>query len=177
MIKLCRQEGLETVNIVRKDEYVKDLRESYGEKYVLNQESPTFLKDLEPILKDTQATILFECLGGDLPGDIFAKMVSKSWMIVYGSLTKKRSTFDAYDFRWNDKNITSFILNRWIVSLEPEVRQQQFQRVADDLQNNQGHIFGSQIVKEVPLEDWKEAMEESEKLASEGKFIIKCHRN
>jgi len=58
--------------------------------------------------------VLLECLGGDLPGDIFAKMVPKSWMVVYGGLTKQRPTFDAYDFRWGDKNITSFVLYRWL---------------------------------------------------------------
>ena len=39
-----------------------------------------------------------------------------------------------------------------------------------------GAIFGSKIVKEVDLEQWEEAIDESEKVASDGKYLIKCKR-
>jgi hypothetical protein len=37
-----------------------------------------------------------------------------------------------------------------------------------------GKIFGSSIVKEVELDKWQEAIGDSEKEASNGKYLIKC---
>lgn len=76
------------MNIVRKEENVRDLKENFGAKYVLNQDSPTFLQELEQVIAEVKPTVLFECVGGDLAGDIFLRMPAKSSMVVYGNLTK-----------------------------------------------------------------------------------------
>jgi hypothetical protein len=62
---------------------------------------------------------------------------------------------------------------RWVSSLSLEERRKWFKFVADDL-SNKGGVFRSQIIKEVPLTEWKEAIAESEKDASQGKYLIKC---
>ena len=64
---------------------------------------------------------------------------------------------------------------RWVSSLPLDERRKWFDYVADDLYNG-GKIFGSRIANEVPLEDWKSAIGESEKVASEGKYLIRCKR-
>ena len=64
---------------------------------------------------------------------------------------------------------------RWVCSLPYEERRKWFDYVADDLKNG-GAIFGSRIVKEVPLEEWEAAIPDSEKSASEGKYLISCKR-
>lgn len=72
-------------------------------------------------------------------------------MVVYGTLTGVNPSFDAYDLRWSDKNITSFVLYRWLASLTPEVRESWFKLVVDDLQHKDGAVFGSTVIKEVEL--------------------------
>ena len=119
--------------------------------------------------------MLFECVGGELPGKVFAKMPPKSTMVVYGNLSKQNPSFDSYDFRWGDKNITSLILFRYISAIPAEERQKCFKLVTEDLASG-GAIFGSRIVKEVLLDEWEAAIPESEKVASEGKYLICCKR-
>jgi len=46
LIRLCQKEGMETINIVRKEDQIAYLKENYGAKYVLNQESPSFHQDI-----------------------------------------------------------------------------------------------------------------------------------
>lgn len=62
---------------------------------------------------------------------------------------------------------------RWVCSLTEEERKRWFSVVADDLATG-GKIFGSHIVKTMPLSQWQEAIKESEKDASTGKYLIKC---
>lgn len=119
--------------------------------------------------------MLFECVGGDLCGKVFKLMPPKSTMVVYGNLTRKDPTFESTDFRWNDKNITSLVLFRWLAQLTSEERQKWFKQVVDDIQSG-AKIFGTKVIKEVPLEEWKTAMEESEKVAGEGKILLNCRR-
>lgn len=64
---------------------------------------------------------------------------------------------------------------RWVSSLSLEERRKWFDYVADDLYYG-GKIFGSKIANEVNLECWREAIVDSEKVASEGKYLICCKR-
>ena len=73
---------------------MKDLTENFGAKYVLNQDSPSFFEDLQKLIDELKATVLFECVGGDLPGEIFKRMPAKSHMVVYGNLSKQKVSFE-----------------------------------------------------------------------------------
>jgi len=66
-LRLAQQEGIETINIVRKEEQVKQLKEEYGAKYVLNQSLDSFADDLKKMVDEVQPTTLFEYVGGKLP--------------------------------------------------------------------------------------------------------------
>ena len=112
------------------------------------------MEDLKKVIEEVQPTLLFECVGGDLAGDIFKLMPAKSIMVVYGNLTKQKTTFEPQEFHWADKQIVGLMMFRWVSSLPLEERRKWFDYVADDLYNG-GKIFGSNIAKEVTLEEWK----------------------
>ena len=65
------------------------------------------------------------------------------------------------------------MMYRWVTSLTKEDRKYWFDYVAEDLYNG-GNFFGSKIAKEVILGDWKEFIKESEGVASQGKYLVKC---
>jgi len=104
---------IKIINIVRKEEGVKELKEDYKQEYVFNSENPSFWKDLQDAIKEVGPTILYEYLGGDLPGKIFKMMPPASWMLCIGNLTDSPTTFDSNDLRWNGKNITSMAMPRY----------------------------------------------------------------
>ena len=65
---------METVSVVRKDIHIKELKEELGAKHVFNQTSEGFMEDMAKVCAEIKPTIMFECLGGDLSGNIFSKM-------------------------------------------------------------------------------------------------------
>ena len=72
--KICQQDGIALVNIVRKPEQEALLR-GIGASYVCNMTSPTFMADLTDALAATGATIAFDATGGGtLAGQILAAM-------------------------------------------------------------------------------------------------------
>ena len=74
LVKLCSEEGIGLVNIVRSDSQVK-LLQDMGARHVLNSTSPTFEVDLVDALVQTRATLCFDALsGGSVTGIILDSM-------------------------------------------------------------------------------------------------------
>ena len=94
-------------------------------------------------------------------------------MVVYGNLTKQKISFDPVEFHWSDKQIVGLMMFRWVCSLSEEERVGWFKEVATDIANG-GKIFGSKVVKKMPLKEWRAALDQSEKEASHGKYVIDC---
>ena len=67
LVKICIADGVQLVNIVRKDEHV-ELLTSLGAKYVCNSSDANFKESLVDAIKATNATLAFDATGGgDLP--------------------------------------------------------------------------------------------------------------
>jgi NADPH2:quinone reductase len=95
LVRVCREDKVPLVNIVRKAEHEKILRD-LGAEHVLNSSAPSFMQDLTKALVDTGATLAFDAIGGGkLAGQILtcmeaalsakAKVYSR-----YGSTTHKQ---------------------------------------------------------------------------------------
>jgi NADPH:quinone reductase len=63
LVRLCNEDGIGLVNIVRKPEQVA-LLDGMGAKHVCNASAPTFMDDLTGALVETGATIAFDAIGG-----------------------------------------------------------------------------------------------------------------
>ncbi len=95
LVKLCIQDDVPLVNIVRRDEHGELLR-GLGAKHVCNSSASSFRKDLTQALVETGATLGFDATGGgDLAGQILTCMEiaasrdSKEFTR-YGSTTHKQ---------------------------------------------------------------------------------------
>ena len=72
--RICIEDGIALVNIVRKPDQAALLREQ-GAKHVLDSSQPTFMQDLVRALTETGATIGFDATGGGrLAGQILSAM-------------------------------------------------------------------------------------------------------
>jgi NADPH:quinone reductase len=107
--RICQQDGIALVNIVRKPEQAALLR-GIGAKYVCDQSQPGFLNDLTNALAETGATVAFDATGGGkLAGQILACMEvalnrnAKEYSR-YGSTTHKQ----VYLYGGLDTNPTEF---------------------------------------------------------------------
>ena len=92
--KICQQDNVELVNIVRKPEQEKILRD-IGAKHVVNSSSDNFLNDLTAALTETGATLAFDATGGgELASQILTAMeralMADGQFSGYGSSTHKQ---------------------------------------------------------------------------------------
>jgi NADPH2:quinone reductase len=88
LVKLCVEDGVPLVNIVRKPEQEEILR-SLGAVHVCNSASPTFMPDLIEALKATSATLAFDATGGGK----LASQILTGMEVAANSTTQGYSTY------------------------------------------------------------------------------------
>jgi NADPH:quinone reductase-like Zn-dependent oxidoreductase len=74
LVRICRDDGVPLVNVVRRSEQAATLRE-LGATHVCDTSAPTFAADLASALGATGATLAFDAIGGGkLAGQLLAAM-------------------------------------------------------------------------------------------------------
>jgi NADPH2:quinone reductase len=161
LVKICLEDGVPLVNIVRRAEQVDALRK-IGATHVCNSAAPTFMDDLTEALAATGATIAFDAVGGGrLAGQILTAMeaalnrTAKEYSR-YGSTTHKQ----VYIYGGLDRGPTDFtrtfgqawgmggwLLTPFLQKIGPEAAQKLRERVAAEIKTT----FASTYAKEVSL--------------------------
>lgn len=86
-MKICQSMNLPLINIVRKEEQVRILKDEYGAEHVLNLTDDDFDEKFKALAKELKATVAIDCIGGNFPAQLLEGMPPKSTVVFYGSLT------------------------------------------------------------------------------------------
>ncbi|MFQ3185619.1 MAG: NADPH2:quinone reductase [Marinomonas primoryensis] len=159
--RVCIADGVDLINIVRKPEQVKLLR-NMGAKYVVNSSSDTFLADLTAAIIETGATIAFDPIGGgQLTSDILNCMEVAAardmkehtiygsdtfkQVYIYGALNRGPITlYRDFGFAWA---VNGFLLFNALGKLGTETVVAMRKRVAEEITTT----FASRYTHEVSL--------------------------
>lgn len=87
IIKYFKQNGVQTINIVRRDEQIDLLKNECGADYVLNQTKDNFQQELTDLCQKLNANVAIDAVAGDLPGKLLMAMGNKAVVISYGALS------------------------------------------------------------------------------------------
>ena len=185
LVKICSQEDIPLVNIVRKEEHVEFLK-SLGAKYVCNSSLDTFMEDLVNALVETGSTLGFDATGGGkLASQILTAMeiaANKTateysrygsdqykQVYIYGGLDRNPTTLTrSFGFSWG---LGGWLLTPFIERIGQERFGELRQRVANEIDTT----FESSYSKVISL---SEALEEQNilsytKQATGEKYLIK----
>ena len=184
LIKICLDEDVPLVNIVRKEEHVTMLTD-LGAKYVCNSSKETFMQDLIKALVETGATIGFDATGGGkLAGQILTAMEIAAnqtateynrygsntfkQVYIYGGLDRSPTTLNrAFGFSWS---LGGWLLTPFIGRVGPERFEELKQKVADEIKTT----FASHYTKEISLAEvlQPENIEVYAKQATGEKYLV-----
>jgi NADPH:quinone reductase len=111
LVKLCQQDGIPLVNIVRKPEQEELLR-SLGATYVLNSTSPSFTTDLVEALKATSATLAFDATGGGTLASQILDGMEKAASATAGEYSRYGSTVHKQVYIYGGLDTSPTVLTR-----------------------------------------------------------------
>ena len=159
--KICIQDRVGLVNIVRKPEHV-DVLKKIGATYVCNSSSPAFMDDLTEALASSGATVAFDAIGGGrLAGQILTAMeiaatrtakeysrygsTTHKQVYIYGGLDRGPTEFNrTFGMAWG---IGGWLLTAFLQRIGIEAAQKLRERVAAEITTT----FASTYAKEVSL--------------------------
>lgn len=161
--KICIADGVQLVNIVRKQEQV-DLLTAMGAQHVCNTSDDDFMQQLTDALVETGATIAFDATGGGpLTGQILTAMeraaltTTKEYsgygsttykqVYIYGGLDRRPTEFNrAFGTAWG---IGGWLLPPFLQKIGVDAAEALRQRVANEIKTT----FASAYTAEVSLSE------------------------
>ena len=166
LVKICKDDGIPLVNIVRKQEQV-DILKNIGAEYVCNTSDPDFMKTLIKAVVETGATLGFDATGGgnngELPGQILSAMEvaanknSKEYsrygsetykqVYIYGGLDQTPSILKrSYGMSWG---LGGWLLTPMLGKIGMDKFQTMRARIAKEIKTT----FASTYIQEISLEE------------------------
>ncbi|GJM14120.1 MAG: NADH oxidoreductase [Pseudohongiella sp.] len=161
--RICQAEGIDLVNIVRKEEQVQILKDM-GAKYIVNSSSDSFMADLTEAIHATGATLAFDATGGGMlasniltcmeaaaartPGaySIYGSVKHKQ-VYLYGGLDTSPTTLSrGYGMAWG---VGGWLLPNFLAKAGMEVAGRLRMRVAKELTTS----FASNYTNEISLSE------------------------
>ena len=170
-IRLCAKEGLPSINLVRNQRHILDLQKLGGD-YVLSTEEPQWEKAIAKLAQELNASIFFDCVGGNLPGKILSLLPYGSVMYNFGNLELKKVGIDSSSLIFNDKKVQGWWLLNWLKSLTPEEKVKWWSYVTKDIKSG-SDLFLTHTSRDFSLKQITEAIDYYQKNMSEGKVILK----
>jgi NADPH:quinone reductase-like Zn-dependent oxidoreductase len=173
-IRNCKKEGIKTINVVRKEEHIEPLTK-LGADHVISTSNTNWEKELKELTTKLNATVCFECVGGDYTSRMLAALPYGSTMYHFGNLELKRMNgFDTSEFVFNNKTMKGWWLSKWMAGLGKERILQNAKIIQEDIANDQG-IYNTKVSKVFSLDDIVPACEYYMTNMSEGKVILKAN--
>ena len=186
--KLCIQDGVALVNVVRKSEQAELLR-GIGAKHVVDSSAPTFKADLVAALSETGATIAFDATGGGkLASQILACMevaqnatakeynrygsTTHKQVYIYGGLDRSTTELNRnFGMAWG---IGGWLLTPFLQKIGFEGVEKLRQRVASEIKTT----FASRYTKQVSLAEalQLDAIATYGRQATGEKYLITPHK-
>ena len=191
LVKICKDDGIPLVNIVRKSEQV-ELLKNLGAEYICNTSDESFMDDLVNALVATGATLGFDATGGgnngELPGQILSAMeiaankTAKEYsrygsdtykqVYIYGGLDQSPTVLKrAYGMSWG---LGGWLLTPMIGRIGMEKFGQMRMRVAKEIKTT----FASSYAEEISFEEMlqPETIKSYAKQATGEKYLVNPHK-
>ncbi|KAI5066843.1 hypothetical protein GOP47_0017371 [Adiantum capillus-veneris] len=165
VIQLARHLGIKTINIVRRDKWISELK-ALGADEVINSEKQDIVAEVKAITMGRLAYGAIDAVGGDLTKSVASCVRSDGTIYVYGVLSGWNISLSTLDL------MRGVRIRWWLLSnyLRNETK-------VDDTAVQVMTLLTNKILtplpgKSFPLENFGEALRESKKEARGGKIML-----
>ena len=192
LVKVCKDDSIPLVNIVRKSEQV-DLLKNLGAEHVCNTSEPDFMDSLVNALVATGATLGFDATGGGNEGKLAGQILS-AMEIAANKTAKEYSRYGSDTFKqvyiYGGLDQSPTILNRsfgmqwalggWLLTpMIGKIGMERFQQMRERVAKEIKTTFASHYTQEVSFEEMlqPETIKAYAKQATGEKYLVTPHKS
>ena len=168
VIKLAKLAGVKTLNVVRRGEAAEQVRQCGGDQVIL--EGDNLYWDIEKALDGKKLSLVLDTVGGASVGELAKALKTGGSVVVYALQSGHFPAISPKDLIYRGLSLHGFWLINWIRNAPRSELEEIYLKLGDLVAN--GSL--SAVVDHVyPLEQFKEAFEQSLKSGRSGKILFK----
>ena len=168
IIALAKLAGVKTLNVVRREEAAEQVRRWGGDRVVLQGDN--LHKDIEEALDGKKLSLVLDTVGGTPVGEVAKSLKAGASVVVYALQSGQLPIISPKDLIYRGLSLHGFWLINWIRNAPRAEIQEIYQKLGDLVAD--GSL--SAVVEHVyPLEQFKEAIQQSLKSNRSGKILFK----
>src|SRR5437667_9678885 len=168
VIKLAKLAGVKTLNVVRRKEASEQVRQWGGDRVVLQGDN--LHKDIEETLGGKTLRLVLDSVGGTTVGELAKSLKPGGSIVVYALQGGQFPAMPPGDFIYRGLSLHGFWLINWIRNSPRTEIQEIYQKLADLVADGS---LSAAVDNVYPLEQFKEAFEQSLKSNRRGKILFK----
>jgi len=168
IIALAKLAGVKTLNVVRREEAAEQVRRWGGDRVVLQGDN--LHKDIEEALGGKKLSLVLDTVGGTPVGEVARSLKAGASVVVFALQSGQLPIISPKDLIYRGLSLHGFWLINWIRNAPRAEIQEIYQKLGDLVAD--GSL--SAVVEHVyPLEQFKEAIQQSLKSNRSGKILFK----
>jgi NADPH:quinone reductase-like Zn-dependent oxidoreductase len=167
IIKLAKLAGVKTLNVVRREEAAEQVRQSGGDRVVLQGDN--LHKDIEEALGGKKLSLVLDTVGGTPVGELAKSLKTGGSVVGYAIQSGQFPAISPSDFFFHGLSLHGFWLINWIRSAPRTEIQETYQKLGDLVADGS---LSAAVAHVYPLEQFKEAFEQSLRPNRNGKVLF-----
>ena len=170
VIQLAKQRGIKTVNIVRRESLVAELKE-LGADVVL-VDGPDLLKDIASATDGAPIKMAIDAVGAETFSNLLASLTFGGTLVAYGVMSMQPPTLNSGAVIFNDIRVRGFWLTKWFETASPEAKQAAFGHIIPLFMSG---AIKAKIDSRFTLEDISKAVTRASEPGRNGKVLLMPH--
>jgi NADPH:quinone reductase-like Zn-dependent oxidoreductase len=169
IIHLGRHDGFKTLNLVRRHEAIKELKDLGGDAVIASSDGP-IAEQVRRVTGGDGVRYAIDPVGGETGTGVFESLAPDGRLILYGTLSGEPISVDPRLVISGKRSIEGFWLGHWLRERSIPAILLLFREIAQLIRKD---VLRSEIGKTYPLKDIKAAVEEASIVGRQGKVLLK----
>ena len=168
VIAIAKLAGVKTLNVVRRKEAAEQVRQSGGDRVILQGDN--LQKDIEEALGGKKLSLVLDTVGGSPVGELAKSLKTGGSIVVYAMQSGQFPTISPKDLIYRGLSLHGFWLINWIRNAPRTEIQEIYQKLGDLVADGSLSAAVDQVY---PLDQFREAFDQSLKSNRSGKILFK----
>jgi NADPH:quinone reductase-like Zn-dependent oxidoreductase len=169
IIRLCREDGIKTINVVRRHEAMGELKALGGDVVLCSADGPIE----EQVRKATGGAMVgsaIDPVGGETGAQVFESLADQGTLVLYGTLSGEPIRIDPRRMIAADRVVRGFWLGHWMRQRSIPSALLLFRELARLIRNG---VLATEVGATFPLDAVGEAAKVAEAVGRRGKVMLR----
>ena len=168
VIRYARQQGIKTINVVRRREATAELKALGGDAAISTEDGPVD-EQVKALTGGQGVKYAIDPVGGETGTQVFRSLGEDGRLVVYGTLTGEPLRIDSRQLIAGKRSIEGFWLGHWMRGRSIPAALLLFREIADQVRAG---VLSTEVSGRYPLGSIAEAVREAEAVGKRGKVLL-----